>query len=158
MTTIAPPSFREVCERLRTCDDYLDDISIGDRINQHIKEVLTQFEDEYGKPSVGSSRATFFVSDDEVVKVPTAWYHVYCQWVEVGYNRPGVPCAKRSMEWTEEGVPLIRMERVRVAEADEKYVGGNYVCEWMNGFHDFPQVGFNKEGKLVAFDLGYEYC
>jgi hypothetical protein len=116
-----------------------------------ISILLDKCQEKYGEPSCGSSRYTFMVSEDWVVKVPLARDCIRAQYTEAQYNNPEVPVAKNWVEFMD-GVPVVWMERVKPIENRWQY-GSKHPWSLLR---DGPQIGYNKDGELVAYDLGYE--
>lgn len=111
----------------------------------------------YGDPARGTTRVTYFVNDDLVVKVPLSPYDVKCNLQEAAWaeNKSQIPIAPCYLEYTEEGIPLLYMERVTPIYWNSP--GWGDLPAWAHGLYDGCQVGFTKSGEIVAYDVGSEY-
>lgn len=123
---------------------------------EQIKILMERLSSLYSKTS-GRTRDCYFVSDDFVVKVPldddgcfdnereSRIYKIHSEQIKQNCHYDGDPhYAKCQLEyiWS---IPILFMERVRIPVS---YKG---LPNWI-GFIDCMQVGYNKQGKLVAYD------
>ena len=123
---------------------------------EQIKILKEKLSNIYSKDS-GRTRDCFFVSDEFVVKIPldeagcfdnereARICKIYNKQINKNCHYDGDPhYAKCQLEyiWS---VPILFMERVRLPVS---YKG---LPDWI-GYIDCMQVGYNKQGKLVAYD------
>jgi len=117
---------------------------------QDTKRLLLALYKRHGLPSVGRTRAVFKTGNGEVLKIAFTSEGELANGNEVHAAQqadPFIPIART--RWGHEaGVDFTVMEEVEVVpRLDYKTQP-----EWV-GYVDSGQVGYTKEGKLVAYDL-----
>lgn len=112
-------------------------------------KAIQKFTSLYGTPSIGRTRAVFDTNDGFVIKVPYADEGFYANHAEVvtsDTENAYIPIAKCRHD-EKEGVSVLVMEKVSIARADYKNMP-----DWVYSV-DCGQVGYTKDGRLVAYDL-----
>lgn len=123
----------------------------GDPFEKAIKEALSKYFGLYGNPiGVGRNRCVFR-DGDNVVKVPLNEYGVTDNEHEACY---GESYLKGYLKYARchrvdepSGLPIVIMEYVKPASYKKS------MPDWVS-YVDCQQVGYNKDGELVAYDYG----
>lgn len=112
------------------------------------------YTQKYGKPWVGRTRAVFDRGDGYVIKVPmngegyaSNGREVNCYQMEDPYTPVAECWHQDDYSITPKGVPTLIMEKVEHCRADYRDMP-----DWVMSV-DGGQVGYNKKGELVAYDL-----
>lgn len=126
----------------------------GDEYYDFTLNQIKLYTKKYGKPWVGRTRAVFDRGDGYVIKVPINGEGYFSNSREVnGYQMedPYIPVAEcwhqDDYSITPKGVPTLIMEKVEHCKLDYRDMP-----DWV-GSVDCAQVGYNKKGELVAYDL-----
>lgn len=126
----------------------------GDEYYDHTLNQIKLFTKRYGQPMVGRTRAVFDRGDGYVIKVPMNGEGYAANNTEVihaSMDDPWIPVAEcwheEDYSITPKGVPTLVMEKVEHCRLDYKELP-----DWVMSV-DGGQVGYNKKGELVAYDL-----
>jgi hypothetical protein len=128
----------------------------GDPYHAITLKQINFYRKKYGEPMVGRTRAVFDRGDGYVVKVPINGEgfaansrEVLTSEVEDPYT-PVADCYHDTVyEASSEGVSILVMEKLSFEGVPRGY---NNLPDWVMSV-DGGQVGYNKKGELVAFDL-----
>lgn len=120
---------------------------LEDEILLAFERLRTRLTDQYGPALCGRSRAVFIdLADDVVYKVPRNPDGVIDNSYEARHTDPGIPLAECEIVQIDD-LPVLKMEHVN------PYHGPmDELPEWTN-WVDGGQVGYTKDGRLVAYDL-----
>lgn len=126
----------------------------GDEYHGITLRQIEVYKKKYGTPEVGRTRAVFDRGDGYVIKVPLNGEGYMASNTEKRYSEmddPYIPVAKCWYEddysVTKEGFGVLVMEKVKITRADYKNMP-----DWVMAV-DCGQVGYNKAGELVAYDV-----
>jgi hypothetical protein len=134
--------------RLAYIEDNLSRCDWGD-YTAKVRALMKKMVDTYGTPKIGRTRAVFDMKDGNVLKVPFTDEGELANGYEYRAGQeedPFIPVATNSWDKID-GVDVLVMEKVRTTSA--KY---SELPDWV-GYVDSAQVGYDKTGKLVAYDL-----
>jgi hypothetical protein len=122
------------------------------RLGKKLKRICDRLKKLYGSPICGRNRATFIIHD-YVIKCPINESGIHDNYNEAEiYKQYGnseiapFPLAKCHLLTTND-IPMVLMEKVEIKPFDEAWP------RWVD-FVDCQQVGYNKNGLLVAYDYG----
>ena len=126
----------------------------GDNYHTLTLKLVDHYRRKYGTPWVGRTRAVFDRGDGYVIKVPLNGEGFLSNSREVnsyGMEDPYIPTAECWEETdhsvNKDGLSVLIMEKVKVTFANYKDMP-----DWV-GSVDCGQVGYNRKGELVAYDL-----
>lgn len=113
--------------------------------SEDFEQLKATFDENYG-PNIGWGRHRVVYSDgDWVLKVPTKPSGINANCHEDSCQGPNYAKAKLDTTLTEKfGIPILRMELV-------VHRGFSEIPDWTWGV-DGGQVGYTKDGRLVAYD------
>lgn len=127
----------------------------GDPYHGLTLRYIRSYTEKYGVPEVGRTRAVFDMGDGHVIKVPLNGEGFMANRSEAltsASEDQFIPVAKCWQEDREEfpggPVGVLIMEKVTPLEK----VSYKELPDWV-GYVDCGQVGYDKSGKLVAYDL-----
>ena len=105
----------------------------------------------HGQPKIGTNRIVF-CAEENVIKVPYSQEGVLANGREAGWKNAGIPLAEAELFQLDpdDGVWLLRMERIDPLTGTARNEAD--LPDWV-GFVDCGQVGYNRAGELVAYDL-----
>jgi hypothetical protein len=128
----------------------------GDPFHAITLKQINLYRKKYGEPEVGRTRAVFDRGDGYVVKVPLNGEGFAANSREVLTSEAGDPYTPVAecyhdvvYDVTSEGVSVLVMEKLSFEGVPRGY---NDLPDWVMSV-DGGQVGYNKKGELVAFDL-----
>jgi hypothetical protein len=126
----------------------------GDEYHGYTLNQIKLFTKKYGQPWVGRTRAVFDRGDGYVIKVPMngeGYAANNAEVINANMDDPYIPVAncwhEEAYDITPKGVPTLVMEKVEHCKADYKNMP-----DWVMSV-DGGQVGYDKNGRLVAYDL-----
>lgn len=126
----------------------------GDEYYDFTLNQIKLYTKKYGKPWVGRTRAVFDRGDGYVIKVPMngeGYAANNAEVINASMEDPYIPVAEcwhqEDYSITPKGVPTLIMEKVEHCRADYRNMP-----DWVMSV-DGGQVGYNKKGELVAYDL-----
>jgi hypothetical protein len=133
------------------------------RMNRALNKLHAKFNEQYGEPAVGTSRATHFVDDQTVAKIPLTCQDVDCNLAEANWTHAEIPIAK--CEIKKHGiVPVLCMERVEPLFDHVAHNGKSPKVReydnwpaWVYSLCDGPQIGKTQAGDIVAYDCGSQW-
>lgn len=114
-----------------------------------VRKLIKQLTHEHGTPLIGRTRAVFDMGNGYMMKVPFNDEGEYANGNEVrasAADDPAIPIAECFYNKVGD-VDVIMMEKV-----DRITVDYSRMPDWV-GYVDCGQVGLNRQGKLVAYDL-----
>lgn len=133
----------------------------------HLKEIckiIVKFFDLVPLNS-GSTRRVYHLNKNWVIKLPLNGDGILGNLVEyISYKKYPVRRAKCKLKFIK-GMPCLLMEKVddilptsyhnlsMTTNQYSKFLKS--LPAWVSNLHDGPQVGFNKDGKLVCYDYAY---
>ncbi len=130
-----------------------DDYNLRHPVKAAIKRLSETMKKLYGKPCLGGGRMAFF-NGDWVIKIPrnetgiSDTYREHRLFSQCGPNSDRMfPLAKCHIVDNEDGIPILYMEKVEYVPVSVELPG------WTH-FVDCSQVGYTKDGRLVAYDYG----
>ena len=139
--------------------DYIKDQMLefeGDPYHALTLKQINLFRKKYGEPLVGRTRAVFDRGDGYVVKVPINGEGFAANSREVITSEaedPYTPVAEcyhdTVYDASSEGISVLVMEKLSFEGVPRGY---NNLPDWVMSV-DGGQVGYNKKGELVAYDL-----
>lgn len=141
--------FNERKETLKHIEDEIGNQGWDDSYKEKSVKAIQKFTSLYGTPSIGRTRAVFDTQDGFVIKVPyvdEGFYANHSEVVTSNTDDAYIPIAKCEHD-EKEGVSVLVMEKVAIARADYKNMP-----DWVYSV-DCGQVGYTKDGRLVAYDL-----
>lgn len=129
----------------------------GDPYHGQIRKQIDHYTKQYGQPLLGRTRAVFDRGDGYMVKVPMNGEGLMANQSEIMTHEakdPYIPVAECRMETdysvVPEGMPVLVMEKVDIESASKlRYKD---MPDWV-GSVDCGQVGYDRKGRLVAYDL-----
>lgn len=129
----------------------------GDPYHGQIRKQIDHYTKKYGQPLLGRTRAVFDRGDSYMVKVPMNGEDLMANQSEImtyEAKDPYIPVAECRMETdysvVPEGMPVLVMEKVDIESASKlRYKD---MPDWV-GSVDCGQVGYDRKGRLVAYDL-----
>ena len=113
-----------------------------------VKQAIDHLTEIYGKPFKGRHRIVFIDhKNDEVLKVPSQYESgIAANFQELDIQGKHLAKTKLDEQLSVRfGIPIIRMELVQEAG------GRKNQPSWVN-YIDCQQVGYTKDGRLVAYD------
>ena len=117
-----------------------------------ILPILTEFKKRYGEPECGRTRAVFDRGDGYVIKVPIDYEGMMAssnEFTVFSAEDTFIPVADCYFD-NEFEQPLLVMEKVDTRRTEK--LSYSEMPNWV-GYVDSGQVGYNKKGELVAYDL-----
>jgi hypothetical protein len=155
-------------KRKKMIQEYKDSVATMEYIKRQMQEFdgdpyhaitlkqINLYRKKYGEPSVGRTRAVFDRGDGYVVKVPINGEgfaansrEVITSEAEDPYT-PVADCYHDTVyDVSSEGVSVLVMEKLTFDGVPKSYKD---LPDWVMSV-DGGQVGYNKKGELVAFDL-----
>lgn len=126
---------------------------LDERYSAFIHEMVKRYSKRCKKIEAGRNRLTF-IFKNHVIKVPLNNSGISDNDWEGSIsssNDPDDIQFARTRLIYHKGIPIIFMERVRMIRNLQSFYE---VLPYWVGFVDCGQVGFNKVGRLVAFDYG----
>lgn len=115
-----------------------------------VRSLIHSLTNKYGTPKIGRTRAVFDSQDGNVIKVPFNDEGEMANGYEHKAGKqqdPYIPVAANHFDQID-GVDVLVMEKVR----EHRFKSYNDVPEWV-GSVDSGQVGYDRNGNLVAYDL-----
>lgn len=115
-----------------------------------VLSLIHKLTEQYGTPKIGRTRAVFDSQDGNVIKVPFTDEGEMANGYEHKRGKeedPYIPVAANHFDQID-GVDVLVMEKVR----EHRFVSYKSVPDWV-GSVDSGQVGYDRNGKLVAYDL-----
>lgn len=116
---------------------------------QTIVNLIDRLTAKYGDPIGEGYDRVVFNAGNWVVKVPGSTWSYRANYVEESYGHRSCdnPCVATCRLFHIDGVPVLWMEKVVPVT---KFTGLPKWCDGVDGY----QVGYNRQGKLVAYDYG----
>lgn len=116
-----------------------------------IQQILNRLQVKYGEPIGEGLDRIVFDTGRFVIKVPRNGFCFFAQYNEefrgLRHLKNEIYAACRI--WHINDVPVLWMEKVQVLEK----IDYSLLPDWV-GYIDCGQVGYNRQGKLVAYDYG----
>jgi hypothetical protein len=115
-----------------------------------VRSLIHSLTEKYGTPKIGRTRAVFDSQDGNVIKVPFTDEGEMANGYEHKAGKeenPYIPVAANRFDKID-GVDILIMEKVK----EYRFASYNDVPDWV-GSVDSGQVGYDRNGKLVAYDL-----
>lgn len=123
----------------------LDSVNFDDNNDVVVKNIIEVFYNKYEFLGIGRNRVVFKLSADNVIKVPLN-YNGVCDNSYEAFNKKdveyGIP---RSKAFTLSSITLLVMEYIQHVQLDNPPEWSDYI--------DCRQIGYNKKGQLLAYDL-----
>lgn len=136
-------------DTLKHIESEIGDQGWDDSYKEKSVKAIQKFTSLYGTPSIGRTRAVFDTNDGFVIKVPyvdEGFYANHAEVVTSDTEDAYIPIAECRHD-EKEGVSVLIMEKVSIARVDYKNMP-----DWVYSV-DCGQVGYTKDGRLVAYDL-----